>query len=71
MGYHSNKGFLDPHVAFQVEFEDGTELRTKRDKIYARGEQLPKRVQSRMVSILCIICNDHLPVLKAVCQIGN
>lgn len=34
----------------QVEFEDGSQLTTKRDDVYSLDEELPKRVKSRLVS---------------------
>ena len=37
-------------VATQVEFEDGSQLTTKRDDVYTLDEELPKRVKSRLVS---------------------
>jgi len=39
---------INKQTIYSVEFEDGTELRTKREKIYAQEEQLPKRVRVRM-----------------------
>uniref|UniRef100_A0A665T8C1 [histone H3]-trimethyl-L-lysine(9) demethylase n=1 Tax=Echeneis naucrates TaxID=173247 RepID=A0A665T8C1_ECHNA len=37
-------------VAAHVEFEDGSQLTTKRDDVYTLDEELPKRVKSRLAS---------------------
>lgn len=39
-----------PLLAWQVEFEDGSQLVVKRDDVYTLDEELPKRVKSRLVS---------------------
>lgn len=41
-----------PLFAWQVEFEDGSQLVVKRDDVYTLDEELPKRVKSRLVSVL-------------------
>ncbi|XP_077055925.1 lysine-specific demethylase 4A isoform X2 [Siphateles boraxobius] len=42
--------FVAAHVIqmYQVEFEDGSQLTTKRDDVYTLDEELPKRVKSRL-----------------------
>ncbi|KAM6963088.1 lysine-specific demethylase 4A-like [Aplochiton taeniatus] len=42
--------FVAAHVTqmYLVEFEDGSQLTTKRDDVYALNEELPKRVKSRL-----------------------
>uniref|UniRef100_A0A4W5QKX6 [histone H3]-trimethyl-L-lysine(9) demethylase n=1 Tax=Hucho hucho TaxID=62062 RepID=A0A4W5QKX6_9TELE len=46
--------FVAAHVIqmYQVEFEDGSQLTAKRDDVYTLDEELPKRVKSRLVSVL-------------------
>uniref|UniRef100_A0A8C7XPP0 [histone H3]-trimethyl-L-lysine(9) demethylase n=1 Tax=Oryzias sinensis TaxID=183150 RepID=A0A8C7XPP0_9TELE len=39
---------------YLVEFEDGSQITVKREDIYSLDENLPKRVKSRMVSILLL-----------------
>lgn len=41
----------DP-LLLQVEFEDGSQLTVKRGDIFTLEEELPKRVRSRLVSVL-------------------
>uniref|UniRef100_A0A4W3HQK0 [histone H3]-trimethyl-L-lysine(9) demethylase n=1 Tax=Callorhinchus milii TaxID=7868 RepID=A0A4W3HQK0_CALMI len=41
---------------YQVEFEDGSQFVVKRDDVYTLNEELPKRVKSRLVSILLMTC---------------
>lgn len=43
-----------PLLAWQVEFEDGSQLVVKRDDVYTLDEELPKRVKSRLVSELSV-----------------
>uniref|UniRef100_A0A8C8IG16 [histone H3]-trimethyl-L-lysine(9) demethylase n=1 Tax=Oncorhynchus tshawytscha TaxID=74940 RepID=A0A8C8IG16_ONCTS len=42
--------FVAAHIIqmYQVEFEDGSQLTTKRDDVYTLDEELPKRVKSRL-----------------------
>lgn len=37
-----------------MEFEDGSQLVVKRDDVYTLDEELPKRVKSRLVSVVCV-----------------
>lgn len=39
-------------MSLQVEFEDGSQLTVKRADIFTLEEELPKRVRSRLVSVL-------------------
>lgn len=39
-------------LLLQVEFEDGSQLTVKRGDIFTLEEELPKRVRSRLVSVL-------------------
>lgn len=48
-----------PLFAWQVEFEDGSQLVVKRDDVYTLDEELPKRVKSRLVSV-CFLCPQLL-----------
>uniref|UniRef100_A0AAQ5YS35 [histone H3]-trimethyl-L-lysine(9) demethylase n=1 Tax=Amphiprion ocellaris TaxID=80972 RepID=A0AAQ5YS35_AMPOC len=41
-------------VAAHVEFEDGSQLTTKRDDVYTLDEELPKRVKSRLVNTVSL-----------------
>lgn len=41
-------------LAWQVEFEDGSQLVVKRDDVYTLDEELPKRVKSRLVRELSV-----------------
>uniref|UniRef100_A0A4W5QT15 [histone H3]-trimethyl-L-lysine(9) demethylase n=1 Tax=Hucho hucho TaxID=62062 RepID=A0A4W5QT15_9TELE len=54
--------FVAAHIIqmYQVEFEDGSQLTAKRDDVYTLDEELPKRVKSRLVSIL-----------RATCELSN
>ena len=51
MGVTHGVGLLSlPVVLFlQVEFEDGSELTLKREDIWAEDEELPRKVQARLV----------------------
>ena len=54
------KYFDDRHddvLICQVEFEDSSELRVKRDELYSLEEELPKKVKSKMVGTNFEICN--------------
>ena len=54
------KYFDDRHDNFlicQVEFEDSSELRVKRDELYSFDEELPKKVKSKMVGTNYEMCN--------------
>ncbi len=37
-------------MEFQVQFEDRSELKVKREEFWSQNEDLPKRVKSKMVS---------------------
>uniref|UniRef100_A0A8C5RGZ1 [histone H3]-trimethyl-L-lysine(9) demethylase n=1 Tax=Laticauda laticaudata TaxID=8630 RepID=A0A8C5RGZ1_LATLA len=45
--------YLGTNVAYMynVEFEDGSQIATKREELYTLDEELPKRVRARFVSI--------------------
>lgn len=45
-----------PLFAWQVEFEDGSQLVVKRDDVYTLDEELPKRVKSRLVGVWGSLC---------------
>lgn len=46
----------------QVEFEDGSNLALERKDLYTNFDEMPKRIQRKLVSI-ATVCKFHLLVI--------